>query len=492
MSEQDNLTPETQPEEPQEQEVAPQEEALEEEQQGKGKRKKKEKPTKEQRRKRTIRGLVITAIVVSCIIVLFGILAIVNVTGVSALTKQAQAFAQVDYAGAQLTPDRDADGLWFFETDREFKVMQLTDVHIGAGFASQKKDAWAMNAVATMITQEKPDLVIVTGDIAYPVPFQAGTFNNLNATKIFANMMEKLGVYWTFGFGNHDTEAYSMYTREDICDYYAESRFKYCLFQANGANENREDFGFGNHMIKIKNTQGLTTQVLSIFDSHSYTDGDAFGALWKYDNIHQSQIDWYKEGIADINAANKAIDPICEPVKNLAFFHIPLREYRKSWAAVRTWCENNKSDINWLSDYANAYPENPVVINEDLKFVYGVMGESDKSKNGERTWGVYCGVPDVTLYPVVDGVEQDGVFFTTGLANGMQGIFCGHDHYNNFSIEYKGMRLTYGMSIDYLAYPGIWKEKVQRGCTIITVNPDGSFNNEPKNYYEDYTVTQKH
>ena len=114
--------------------------------------------------------MVITAIVVSCIIVLFGILAIVNVTGVSALTKQAQAFAQVDYAGAQLTPDRDADGLWYFETDREFKVMQLTDVHIGAGFASQKKDAWAMNAVATMITQEKPDLVIVTGDIAYPVP----------------------------------------------------------------------------------------------------------------------------------------------------------------------------------------------------------------------------------------------------------------------------------------------------------------------------------
>ena len=34
----------------------------------------------------------------------------------------------------------------------------------------------ALNAVAAMVTAEKPDLVIVTGDIAYPVPFQAGTF----------------------------------------------------------------------------------------------------------------------------------------------------------------------------------------------------------------------------------------------------------------------------------------------------------------------------
>ena len=52
-------------------------------------------------------------------------------------------------------------------------------------------------------------------------------------------------------------------------------------------------------------------------------------------------------------------------------------------------------------------------------------------------------------------------------------VFCGHDHYNNFSIDYKGIRLTYGMSVDYLAYPGIYKEGTQRGCTIITFSPDG-------------------
>ena len=52
------------------------------------------------------------------------------------------------------------------------------------------------------------------------------------------------------------------------------------------------------------------------------------------------------------------------------------------------------------------------------------------------------------------------------------GVFCGHDHYNNYSIEYKGIRLTYGMSIDYLAMPGISRRTEQRGAELITLYPD--------------------
>ena len=59
--------------------------------------------------------------------------------------------------------------------------------------------------------------------------------------------------------------------------------------------------------------------------------------------------------------------------------------------------------------------------------------------------------------------------FDTALELGStSGFFCGHDHYNNASIEYKGIRLTYGMSIDYLAMPGIEKETKQRGAELIT------------------------
>ena len=45
------------------------------------------------------------------------------------------------------------------------------------------------------------------------------------------------------------------------------------------------------------------------------------------------------------------------------------------------------------------------------------------------------------------------------------------------------------MSIDYLAYPGISKLGSQRGCTIITFAPDGSYTHINENYYQDKYVS---
>ena len=53
-------------------------------------------------------------------------------------------------------------------------------------------------------------------------------------------------------------------------------------------------------------------------------------------------------------------------------------------------------------------------------------------------------------------------------------MFCGHDHLNTLSLVYKGIQLTYGMSIDYLGYKGIEKQYTQRGGTLITRKKDGS------------------
>ena len=52
-------------------------------------------------------------------------------------------------------------------------------------------------------------------------------------------------------------------------------------------------------------------------------------------------------------------------------------------------------------------------------------------------------------------------------------IFCGHDHLNTLSLTYKGIRMTYGMSIDYLGYSGITKQYIQRGATLNTRKTDG-------------------
>lgn len=403
--------------------------------------------TKVKEKKKTKKGkkaLKIIAVIVAIIVVLSCVSMVVTKISNKANTEKAASFATVEYEN-QLVPEKDENGYWTFTTDRDFKVLQLTDIHIGGGWMSKKTDAMALNAVAAMITAEKPDLVIITGDTAYPVPFQAGTFNNLASAKIFATLMEKLGVYWAICFGNHDTEAYSYYSREDISEFYESEDMKYCLFESGDA----EVDGFGNQVINVKNTDGIITQSLYLFDSHSYINGDILGLRWQYDNIHESQIEWYKNTVNALNEQNqKKLDELGikekSDIKSAAFFHIPLDEQREAWY-----------------EYAN----NGFEDTENVRLIYGVAGEGSKI--------------------VYSGVGEDELFETMLELGSTKAVFCGHDHYNNFSIDYKGIRLTYGMSVDYLAYPGIYKIGSQRGCTVISFAPDGSFECSQESYYQD-------
>ena len=401
------------------------------------------------KKKRGKKVLKVLGVIVCVIAVAVGICAAVSAIGSNGNLKFAKSFAPVAYE-EQLQPWQDALGSWCFTADRDFKVVQLTDVHLGGGFMSLEKDSSAIQAVASMLTAEKPDLVIVTGDIAYPVPFQAGTFNNKTGAKLFANLMETLGVYWTLGFGNHDTEAYSYFTREDIAAFYTSGAFPHCLFQAGP----EEIDGCGNQILKVKNSDGVTTQAFIVLDSHSYTDGDFLGIRWFYDNLHANQIEWYKDQIQKLNAENKlvidlipdaarreALKPL-EEVKSLLFFHIPLTEYRDAW---------------------NEFADNGYQDTENVQYITGVVGESGK-----------C---------IYSGVHDDDMFETIQELGSTKAVFCGHDHYNNFSVRYKGIELVYGNSVDYLAYFGINKKGSQRGCTVITTTPEGAYQVDKYNLY---------
>jgi 3',5'-cyclic AMP phosphodiesterase CpdA len=287
-----------------------------------------------------------------------------------------------------------------------------------------------------MISEEKPDLVIVTGDIAYPVPFQAGTFNNKNSAMLFADLMEQLGVYWCLAFGNHDTELYSYYTREQIAELYEnKDKYPHCIFQSGPEDVD----GVGNYAVNVKNSNGDITQSFIMFDSHSYTDNDYFGILWKYDCIHKNQIEWYKEKIASLTEENNGVTP-----KSLAFFHIPLIEMQQAYYEYR---DNGFQDT------------------DDVKYLFGKIGEKEEM--------------------ICSSAKNEGLFDAMLEVGSTQGVFFGHDHLNNMSLNYKGIQLTYTYSIDYLAYSGIAKYGLQRGCTLINVSPDGEFEISQENYYQD-------
>lgn len=381
------------------------------------------------------------AALLALIAVFCAVTAVINSVLIKKNLVYAKSFDTVVYAeGERLEPAEDGDGYTVFVTDGDFKILQLTDIHIGGGFLSYTKDKMALNAVAAMVTKEKPDLVVITGDLAYPTP-QAMTLNNKNGAKLISALMEKLGVYWTVIFGNHDTEAYSYYSREEMGDFYASADLEKCLFKKG----TDEIDGVGNYIINVKNTKGKNTQSLVMLDSHSYTDNDYFGLLWKYDNLHQNQIDWYKSEIQKLTELNSGAAGGDESaVSSLCFIHIPLREYLDAY---------------------NEYVDNGLKDTDNVKYIHGKIGESGRL--------VYCGM-------------NDDDFFES--LNGTKAIFCGHDHLNNIALQYKGVMLCYGMSVDYLAYLGISKKGEQRGCTVITSKPNSEITVVNENYYQDKYV----
>lgn len=399
--------------------------------------------------KKAVKGLVIALAVIA---VIAGLIAVLNVAAVDNLIKKGEAYAPVDY-DEPVVLVTDENGEKYFLSDREIKVMHLTDIHIGGGFMSKGVDEKALNAVATMVTAEKPDLVIATGDIAFPVPYMAGTFNNYSGAKAFAKLMESLGVYWTVTFGNHDAEAYSYFDREAMGKFYENEEYKHCLFSAGPETVD----GFGNHVIEVKNSDGIITQAFVMIDSQAYVKNDIITSIrGHYDNIHENQVEWYEAEIKRMNKENaEAIKAIqgdengglwetYGTVKTLAFFHIPLVEMADAWYA---------------------FEEGGFKDTEDFKFIDGILGEV-----GRR---IYCGLGD------------DNMFEKMLELGSTKAMFNGHDHYNSTTFEYKGIQFSYGYSIDYFAYEGIDKEGSQRGCTVITCKPDTSFTIEKHNYYSD-------
>ena len=379
--------------------------------------------------------------VVLCVAVGIAVVAtVVNFLLAKDLVKKGSQYSKVEIEN-QLVPQKDDNGYWYFTTDGDFKVMHLTDIHIGGGWMSYGKDIKALNAVATMVTREKPDLVVITGDIAYPVFFQAGTFNNYSGAKIFANLMESLGVYWSVTFGNHDAEAYSYFDREAVAGFYLDEEYKYCLFQMGPEDVD----GYGNHVIEVKNTKGIITQAMVLIDSLSYVDDTIITSVkGTYDNIHDNQVEWYESEINRMNDENRSINKKAETVKTQVFFHIPLVELGEAWTE---------------------FQENEFEDSEDFKYINGIIGEG-----GRR---------------VFSGFGEDGLFEKMLELGSTQAVYNGHDHYNNLTAEYKGICFSYGYSIDYLAYIGIAKEGSQRGCTMITCKPDTTFSIDKYNYYSD-------
>ncbi len=191
-----------------------------------------------------------------------------------------------------------------FNDNGEFKILQFTDTHISFSKEQNLRDFDFMQSI---IEIEKPDLVILTGDIVTDgAPWKG--YERL------AGMFEKAKIPWAVVYGNHDSEGE---TERGAIEEFVE-KLPYCVNADVGLPE-----GSSNFILPVYGKKKRVQALLYCLDSNDYSKlkplVDGYG--W----IGFSQIAWYRKTSAGYTKANEG-----NPLPALAFFHIPLREYSEA------------------------------------------------------------------------------------------------------------------------------------------------------------------
>lgn len=209
-----------------------------------------------------------------------------------------------------------------------FKILQLTDLHLGVESDLQKQ----LGLVSASIEKEDPDLVILTGD------------NFMYASKaIVDNLMRTLNeackartaahperlTKFAVTYGNHDNQGdYPRYYCNSVVQSYvakdgeegAEDKFAAFVDY-----ENDDLFGLTNYFIDLVDDRAKSTDEvdvkyrLHVIDSNTYT---FVGTKYKYDAIHEEQL-IHAQNIYQNATADKDYIGLC-------FFHIPFAQYQEA------------------------------------------------------------------------------------------------------------------------------------------------------------------
>jgi hypothetical protein len=191
-----------------------------------------------------------------------------------------------------------------FNPDGKFKIVQFTDLHFR--YKSYRSDS-SLLLIKKVIRDEKPDLAVFTGDIIVSKDTRL-------AWIALSEAMTSTCVPWAVTFGNHDTE--HELTGSQIIE----------LLSGMPNNLTRNGpgdiSGNGNYIIEIEAARSSRpAAALWFFDSHGPFP---YGQKNKWDYIKHDQIEWYRKQSVRMTEKNNG-----NPLPALAFFHIPLPEYRE-------------------------------------------------------------------------------------------------------------------------------------------------------------------
>ncbi len=276
-------------------------------------------------------------------------------------------------------------------SDDDFRILCSTDLHIDEDYELNNR---TLQQLADRIADLKPDLVVLTGDCVL------SKYQQIDAIQ-FAKMMESIGVYWTYVFGNHEAREEKGSFKYQLYKSFIDSPYCLCKFG------NKALYGYGNFTINIMSDENTVRKTLVFLDSGRYVrepyrtnDGvpsDCEGA----DYVKPNQIKWYEGEIENLKKQYG------DDLKSMLYLHIPVPEYSKLF----TKNESGK-----------------YIPNENVQVLYGEIRE------------------EIGCSPYNSGL------FEAMKRNGTEAVFCGHDHCNDFCAKYDGIYLVYNQTGGYNCY----------------------------------------
>jgi hypothetical protein len=221
--------------------------------------------------------------------------------------------------------------------DGKFKIMQAADLHLSTGLghcrdavpektAPGKRcdaDPRTLEFVERLLEEEKPDLVILSGDQVNgetAPDAQSAVFK-------FAELLAKHKIPYAVIFGNHDDEG--DLDRSSLMELI--KGLPYSLSQPGPVDVD----GVGNYIVEVLGRGSTSRSALTLYllDTHSYSPDER--QFRGYDWLKPSQIKWFKQTAQGLQ---KVPHEYSHVHMSLAFIHIPLPEYRNP---------NNEFRGNW-------------------------------------------------------------------------------------------------------------------------------------------------
>ncbi|MBR6806859.1 MAG: metallophosphoesterase [Clostridia bacterium] len=302
--------------------------------------------------------------------------------------------------------------------DRPFTILNVTDIHAKLDYFTEGnlEGDILRHTVKELTERCRPDLITFTGDMT--------TDDDREIYRLLAEYIDSFDIPWAPVLGNHDNQLGDTEARA-IGEILMSQ--KNCLFDVGDP-----VLGCGNYTVGVKKN-GKPLMGLLFMDTHDTFDVpmcDRTRSSWG--EITKSQEAWYREKVAEMK--KEGFD------SSLLFVHVPLYQYTSAAEEIFT-CDLESSEEAYF-DYPESY------IKKNDAFLFGINYEG----------------PSAPL-------RDNGFFDVLAVEDHTRHVLCGHNHVNTSSVNYRGIRLTYGLKTGV----GSYRRDHLNGGTVIEIT-DGGFN----------------